>query len=54
MYVYGKNVAKEILSKKQKINKALLYNNFSDNHVILFWQFLESKRHLFNFTTYSF
>ncbi len=34
MYVYGKNVAKEILSKKQKINKALLYNNFSDNEII--------------------
>lgn len=34
MYVYGKNVAKEILSKKQKINKALLNNNFSDNEII--------------------
>lgn len=34
MYIYGKNVAKEILSKKQKINKALLYNNFSDNEII--------------------
>ena len=34
MYVYGKNVVKEILSKKQKINKALLYNNFSDKEII--------------------
>lgn len=34
MYVYGKNVAKEMLNKKEKINKALLYNKFNDNEIL--------------------
>ena len=34
MYVYGKNVAKEMLNKKGKINKAFLYNKFNDNEIL--------------------
>ena len=34
MYVYGKNVAKEMLNKKEKINKAFLYNKFNDNEIL--------------------
>ena len=34
MYVYGKNVAKEMLNKKEKINKAFLYNKFNGNEIL--------------------
>ncbi len=34
MYVYGKNVAKELLDKDEKIKKAFLYKNFSDKDII--------------------
>ncbi len=34
MYVYGKNVAKELLDKDEKIKKAFLYKNFSDQEII--------------------
>ena len=34
MYVYGKNVVNEILKNKKKINRAFLYNDFSDNKII--------------------
>lgn len=34
MYVYGKNVAKEMLNKKEKINKAFLYTRFNDNEIL--------------------
>ena len=34
MYVYGKNVAKEMLNKKEKINKAFLYTKFNDNEIL--------------------
>lgn len=34
MYVYGKNVVKEILKKNEKINKAYIYKNFNDENII--------------------
>ncbi|MBE6138315.1 MAG: 23S rRNA (guanosine(2251)-2'-O)-methyltransferase RlmB [Firmicutes bacterium] len=34
MYVYGKNVANEILKNRKKIKKAFLYKDFSDNKII--------------------
>ena len=33
MYVYGKNVAKELLSANQKIKKAILSNNMKDSDI---------------------
>ena len=34
MYVYGKNVVKEILKENEKINKAYIYKNFNDENII--------------------
>ncbi len=34
MYAYGKNVAKEMLEKKEEIEKAYLYQNFKDKDII--------------------
>ncbi len=34
MYVYGKNVAKELLKNNRKINKVYLYQYFNDNSII--------------------
>ncbi len=34
MYVYGKNVAEEILKKGEKVKKAFIMNNFSDKFLI--------------------
>ena len=34
MYIYGKNVAEEAISSKQKINKVFLYKNFSDIDIV--------------------
>ncbi len=34
MYVYGKNVAIEILNNNKKIDKVYLYKNFSDKNII--------------------
>jgi 23S rRNA (guanosine2251-2'-O)-methyltransferase len=36
MFVYGKNSVKELLNSEKKINKAIIYNNFNDNDIILF------------------
>lgn len=35
MYVYGKNVAKTLLTNNRKINKVYLYNGFKDKDIIL-------------------
>ena len=35
MYVYGRNVAKEIISNKKKINKVYLKEEFKDNEILL-------------------
>ncbi|MDD2202811.1 MAG: 23S rRNA (guanosine(2251)-2'-O)-methyltransferase RlmB [Bacilli bacterium] len=35
MIVYGKNVVKELLENKQKIEKAYIYENFNDQNFIL-------------------
>ncbi len=34
MYIYGKNVAKEALEKKEKIKQAFLYKNFNDKELL--------------------
>ena len=34
MYVYGKNVALELLKKNKKIYKAIIYENFNDKFII--------------------
>ena len=34
MYVYGKNVAKEVLQKKTPIKKAYIYQNFKDKQIV--------------------
>lgn len=34
MYVYGKNVAKELLKNNRKIKKVILANNFSDEEIL--------------------
>jgi len=34
MYVYGKNVAKELLKNNHKIKKVYLYKSFNDNYII--------------------
>lgn len=34
MYIYGKNVVKEALLGKQKINKAYVYKNFNDKEIL--------------------
>lgn len=34
MYVFGKNVALEILKKKEKIKKAYIYKDFNDKNII--------------------
>ncbi len=34
MYVYGKNVAKEVLQKKTPIKKAYIYENFKDEDIL--------------------
>ena len=34
MYIYGKNVAIEIINNKEKIKKAFIYKNFTDNEII--------------------
>ncbi|MBQ7137305.1 MAG: 23S rRNA (guanosine(2251)-2'-O)-methyltransferase RlmB [Bacilli bacterium] len=34
MYVYGKNVAKELIKKNKKIYKVIIYENFSDENLI--------------------
>lgn len=34
MYVYGKNVVKELINNKQKINKAFVYENFNDKEIL--------------------
>ena len=34
MYVYGKNVATELLKKNKKIYKAIIYENFNDKFII--------------------
>lgn len=34
MYVYGKNVAIELLKKNKKIHKAIIYENFNDQFII--------------------
>lgn len=34
MYVYGKNVAEEIIKKGEKVKKAFIVNNFSDKYLI--------------------
>lgn len=34
MYVYGKNVATELLEKNKKIYKAIIYENFNDKFII--------------------
>ena len=34
MIVFGKNVAKEVIDSNNKIKKAILSNNFSDNNII--------------------
>ena len=34
MYVYGKNVIKELINSKEKINKAFIYENFTDKEII--------------------
>ena len=34
MYIYGKNVVKEAIEKKEKITKAIIYKKFSDESLI--------------------
>ena len=34
MYIYGKNVCKEKINSKEKINKVFLYEKFRDNEII--------------------
>ena len=34
MYVYGKNVALELLKKNKKIYKAIIYEKFNDKFII--------------------
>lgn len=34
MYIYGKNVVKEAIEKKEKITKAVIYKKFSDENLI--------------------
>lgn len=34
MYIYGKNVVKEAIEKKEKIKEAFIYENFSDEYLI--------------------
>lgn len=34
MYIYGKNVIKEVINNPQKIKKAFIYKNFSDKTII--------------------
>ena len=34
MYIYGKNVVKEAIEKKEKITKAIIYKKFSDEYII--------------------
>ena len=34
MYIYGKNVVKEAIEKKEKITKAIIYKNFNDEFII--------------------
>ena len=34
MYVYGKNVAKELLRNKRNIKKAYLMNGFRDDEIL--------------------
>lgn len=34
MYIYGKNVVKEAIEKKEKITKAIIYKKFSDEYLI--------------------
>ncbi len=34
MYIYGKNVVKEAIEKKEKITKAVIYKNFNDEYLI--------------------
>ena len=34
MYIYGKNVCKEIILNDRNIKKAYVYNNFNDNEII--------------------
>ena len=34
MYIYGKNVAKEALTNKEKIEKIFLYDNFNDKEIL--------------------
>ena len=34
MYIYGKNVIKEAIEKKEKITKAIIYKNFNDEFLI--------------------
>lgn len=34
MYIYGKNVVKEAIEKKEKITKAVIYKKFSDEYLL--------------------
>ena len=34
MYIYGKNVAIETINNKEKIKKAFIYKNFTDNEIL--------------------
>ena len=34
MYIYGKNVVKEAIEKKEKITKAIIYKKFNDEYLI--------------------
>ena len=35
MYLYGKNVVKELIKNNKEIQKAYIYKNFSDKNLIL-------------------
>lgn len=35
MYIYGKNVAIETIKNKEKIKKAIIYKNFTDNNILV-------------------
>ena len=34
MYVFGKNVAEEVIKKNEKIKKAYIYKDFNDKNLI--------------------
>lgn len=46
MYVYGKNVAKELLKNERKIKKVILANNFKDDEIV---KLLSDKNILINY-----